>query len=338
MMLFFIEDYYENGVYTRIRSILEENGDGEIDWDRTVNNNVAYLIEDKPFYTQLDTKYKINDLYDYFRMLHEYIITECSKYLEKRELLDLFDLTPVELSDNSLEDFGQLDFILNRLQKELNIEFNTHKRKLLQVMYSYLSNKNIFNENDNLVLYGTTAYHEVWEKICKFVFNDKLNKKLSKLKLPTHLNDKYDADDELLNVIKRPVWMLNDKAPRESDTFIPDIVTIKDDKFTILDAKYYDLKLDDVITGQPGLESITKQYLYELAFKEFIQDHRFKTIKNAFLFPTQKTDISNEGKVTLEILNSLGLEDIQIIMLPVHLMYECYLKNHKLNISTLKLD
>ncbi|AWX31832.1 LlaJI family restriction endonuclease [Methanosphaera sp. BMS] len=338
MMLFFIEDYYENGVYTRIRNILEENGDGEIDWDRTVNNNVAYLIEDKPFYTQLDTKYKINDLYDYFRMLHEYIITECSKYLEKRELLDLFDLTPVELSENSLEDFGQLDFILNRLQKELNIEFNTHKRKLLQVMYSYLSNKNIFNENDNLVLYGTTAYHDVWEKICKFVFNDKLNKKLSKLKLPTHLNEKYDADDELLNVIKRPVWMLNDKAPRESDTFIPDIVTIKDDKFTILDAKYYDLKLDDVITGQPGLESITKQYLYELAFKEFIQDHGFKTIKNAFLFPTQKTDISNEGKVTLEILNSLGLEDIQIIMLPVHLMYECYLKNHKLNISTLKLD
>jgi len=337
MMLFFIEDYYENGVYTRIRNVLEENGDGEIDWEKTVNNNLAIILDDKPFYTKLETNQKINDLNDYLRLLHEYIITECSKYLEKNEMLDLFDLTPVQLSDYSLEEFGELDFILNRLQKELNVEFNTHKRKLLQVMYSYLSNKNLFDNDNNLVLYGTTAYHEIWEKVCKLVFRDKLDKKISKLTLPVPLNGNYNPNDELINVIKKPVWIIKDKPPREVDTFIPDIVTFKKDSFIILDAKYYDLKFDTTVTGQPGLESITKQYLYELAFKEFIDNYEFTTVKNAFLFPTEKSEIINKGKVKLEILHNLGLEDIQVILLPASLMYEYYLKNHKMNLSDLKL-
>ncbi|MDO5859103.1 LlaJI family restriction endonuclease, partial [Methanobrevibacter sp.] len=120
MMLFFLEDYFENGVYTSIQNILEVNGNGEIDWNRTVNDNVAIIQDNKPYYVELQTKYKINDLVNYFRLLHEYIITECSKYLEKAGLLDLFDLTPVELSDNELDDFGETEFILNKLEKELN--------------------------------------------------------------------------------------------------------------------------------------------------------------------------------------------------------------------------
>ena len=83
LMLFFIEDYYENGIYTNIQNILEINGNGEINWDRTINDNFALIKDDKPYYTELQTKYKIDDLYDYFRLLHEYIITDCSKRLEK---------------------------------------------------------------------------------------------------------------------------------------------------------------------------------------------------------------------------------------------------------------
>ena len=337
VMLFFVEDYYENGVYTIIHNIIEENGTGEIDWNRTVNNNLALIRDDKPYYTLLETKYKLNDIYDYFRLLHEYIVTECSVYLESVELLDLFDLTPVDVSDKCLDDFGELDFILGRLRMELNVEFNTHKQKLLQAMISYLSHKNLFNDESSLRVYGTTAFHEVWEKVCKEVLGDKLDKKLSQLHLPCSLSADYNGNDELISVIKKPVWMIKDKAPRPADTFIPDIVTFHDEVFIIFDAKYYYLHFDKVIDGQPGLESITKQYLYELAFKDFIYEHGFNQVFNAFLFPTEKDNVCNMGYVTLEILSNLGLEDIQVIMLPASVVYDYYLRNERMDLSKLKL-
>lgn len=335
MMLFFVEDYFENGVYINIQNILETNGGGEIDWNRTVNENVAIIKNNKPYYTDLQTKYKINDLFDYFRLLHEYIITECSIYLEKAGLLELFDLTPVELSDKELDDFEDINLILERLQKELNVEFNTHKQKILRSMHSYLSNKNAHTNENYLTLYGTPAYHEIWEKMCVYVFSDKLHKRLKDLTLPVNLNPKYSKNKKLIDLIKKPKWIYKNIYEKEAKgTLIPDIVTFHDDEFIILDAKYYNLRFtQDNLDGQPGLESITKQYLYELAFKEFIEDHEFKGVKNAFLFPTYEEKIENKGRVKLDILSDLGLEDIQVIMLPANQVNSFYLNNKKINIS-----
>ena len=339
MMLFFLEDYFENGVYTNIQNILEINGNGEIDWNRTVNDNVAIIQDNKPYYVELQTKYKINDLFNYFRLLHEYIITECSQYLEKAGLLELFDLTPVELSDKELDDFGDVDIILQKLEKELNVEFNTHKIKLLQSMHSYLSNKNAHTNENYLTLYGTSAYHEIWEVICAHVFGDKLHKKLRDLNLPVRLNSKYSPNQELIKLIKKPKWIYKDNYPKEAEgTFIPDIVTIYNNEFVILDAKYYSLKFSqDKLDGQPGLESITKQYLYELAFKDFIETHQFSGVKNAFLFPTYDGEIENKGHVKLDILSNWGLENIQVIMLPAGEINQMYLDNKKMDISRLDL-
>ena len=83
LMLFFLEDYYENGLYTNMEDILEINGNGEIHWDRTINNYTPILNNNQPYYVEQETKSKIKDIYDYYRLLHEYIITQCSKYLEK---------------------------------------------------------------------------------------------------------------------------------------------------------------------------------------------------------------------------------------------------------------
>lgn len=93
----------------------------------------------------------------------------------------------------------------------------------------------------------------------------------------------------------------------------------------------------DKLDGQPGLESITKQYLYELAFKKFIDDHEFKGVKNAFLFPTYESEIENKGRVKLDILSNLGLEDIQVIMLPAGMINCLYLENKKISFSYLEL-
>lgn len=332
LMLFFIEDYYQNGIYTNIQNILEINGNGEINWDRTINDNFALIKENKPYYTELQTKYKIDDLYDYFRLLHEYIITDCSKRLEKSNLLEYFDLMNVELSDKTLDDFGDVDYILTRIEKELNIEFNTHKQKLLKSMHAYLSNKNSFTNENFLTLYGTSSYHVIWEEMCSQVFSNKLDKQLKDI-----INTKSNL--RLIDIIEKPNWISNyDFSIRAKDTYIPDLITFFKGKFIIFDAKYYNIKFKrDQLAGQPGIESISKQYFYELAYKTFIDYVGFKGVKNAFLFPTYDNKIDNKGYVELKMLSRLGLENIQVIMLPASEINQLYLDNKKMDISRLNL-
>ena len=332
MMVFFLEDYYEYGVYTNIKNILEVNGNGEIDWNRTINYTDPIINDNRPYYVELHTKNNIDDLYDYFRRLHEYIITKCSKKLESAGLLDLFDLTAVEISDKAQEDFGEEDYILEKLEKELHVEFNSHKQKLLKSMHTFIKEENSFSNENYLTLYGTTSYHVIWEEMCKKVFKDKLNKSLKELGFK-------DSKTKLLDLIKKPKWIYKDIKIHEAEgTFIPDIVTFYENQFVILDAKYYKLKFDENnLSGQPGLESITKQYLYELAYREFIEEHSFKGVKNAFLLPKYTGEIENIGIAKLEILSTLGLEDIQVIMLPADKINQFYLDNKKISIKMLNL-
>lgn len=329
MMIFFIEDYFENGIYTNIQNIHEINGSGEIDWDKTINNIDPILKNNRPYYGELYTKYKINDLFDYFRLLHEYIITDCSKRLDELNLIELFDLTPVELSDKTQDDFGELDFILEKLQKELNVEYNSHKRKLLKSMYAYLKGKNSFTNDNLMTIYGTTAYHVIWEEICSNVFSNKLNKYV------IFKNKKQKLKD----VIEKPKWILRSGKYHEAlKTFEPDIVTYTDDTFIILDAKYYKLTFNEhYLEGQPGLGDITKQYLYQLALKDYISEKKFENVRNALLFPKYAGEIENKGKVDIEILSGIPLEVVQVIMLPASELNEAYLKNGNMSIERLQL-
>ena len=350
LMLFFIEDYYEHGVYTHIQNILEINGNGEINWEKTINDTYPFIRNNKPFYTELHTRYKINDLNDYFRLLHEYIITECSINLKKADLLDYFDLTPVELTDKTLYDFGDKEFILKKLEKELNMEFNTHKRKLLRAMHSYLSSQDSFTNKNSLIRYGVYKYEHVWEEMCSQVFNNILDEEFRHLiksedKLAKRIldlinsNRKYDLDTTLHKLIEKPKWMSIDGFKKCSEnTYIPDIITFFNDDFIILDAKYYSLTFERYkdLSGQPGIESISKQYFYELAFKDLFNVLSFK---NAFLFPTYGSKVENKGYVELEMLHNLNLQNIQIIMLPANKINELYLNNEKCeDISRLELD
>lgn len=67
--LFLMYDYYESGVYNNTQEIIESNGSGEILWDRTINETFTLLSGNRPFYTELQTRKRVNDEYDYFKRL-----------------------------------------------------------------------------------------------------------------------------------------------------------------------------------------------------------------------------------------------------------------------------
>ena len=346
VILFLLNDYYEYGIYTNSEDIIEVNGEGEILWGMTIDESFALIEDNRPYYMELYTQKSVDDDTDYFKRLHECIITECSKQLHEAQLDSLFDMENIELSEETLLDFGDKDYILERIYKELNIQFNTRRQILLKTLYAYISqDKRMLKENDGISMYGTTTYHTVWEKVCAEVFDNKLNTTLGQLKMSVDLADRYESlkKKTLIDIIEKPVWEGIDTTEIASDTLIPDLISmpIVDgvDNFIIFDAKYYNIQLEKgkTLRGNPGVGDVTKQYLYQLAYREFIKLHNIAVVRNCFLMPTEKEVIVNKGIAKIRMLEALGLENIQIRLMPAKLMYEYYLSKKKIDISLLEL-
>lgn len=337
VLLFLLQDYYENGVYSNTEDVIESNGSGEILWDKTINETFTLLSGNRPYYPDLQTKKRVTDEFDFFKRLHECILTRASEELRDADLLDLFELTEVDLTDEKLDEFGDADYILYRIEKELNTQFNTRKQLVLKTIYAYIDRGGSLYDMDCLSLFGTNSFHCVWETVCAEIMDNKLDKRLGELRLPVPLRPEYDRRRKLISLIEKPLWTATNK--RADDTLIPDLITIAENQFIIFDAKYYNVQLErgSAPKGQPGIESVTKQYLYQLAYQNFISAHNFSVIRNCFLMPTEKKKIEDRGEVLMNMLSDLGLENIKVRLLPADMAYDHYLSGRKLDISQLEL-
>lgn len=110
VMLFLLQDYFEYGVYTNTQGIIESNGSGDILWDKTINETFALLSNNRPYYPELLTMKRVNDDFDFFKRLHECILTRCTAELRDADLLDLFDIMGADISDERIEDFGDKEY------------------------------------------------------------------------------------------------------------------------------------------------------------------------------------------------------------------------------------
>ena len=340
IIIYLIEDYYENGLYSNYIKVMETDGNGEINWDKTINETQALIHNRKPYYLELYTKKNINDNENYFKLLHEFILTECTKKLKDAKLLNLFDFKAITLSNNTLNDFGSKQYVLYRINQELNVQFNNRKQSLLKAMYFYIKQEDYYHkDNDSFNCYGTNSYNLVWEDMCGSVLNNKLKEHLYELNLKN--SNIYDKNETLLSIIEKPKWYLlnelNQCKKSEEETLIPDSITFYDNEhgleFIIFDAKYYKWPLN----RKPGINDIIKQYIYELAYEDFMKKNGFVDSKNCFLIPYDGETVENKGFVELNILKKLGLKNIQVILLPAKTINQLYIENKELDISKLKI-
>jgi hypothetical protein len=350
VMLFLLQDYFEYGAYTNTQDIIESNGSGDILWDKTINETFTLLSKNRPYYPELLTIKRTNDEFDYFKRLHECVLTRCTEELRDADLLDLFDILGVDLSDETLDDFGDKDYILDRITKELNVQFNTRKQLLLKTLYAYIANSRALDDLDCFSMFGTNSFNLVWEKVCAEVLDNQLQKPIGSISLPVALSERYRdiRTKKLIELIDKPEWSSVSEAGvpfthLAEDTLIPDIISVyqKDGVFTfvIFDAKYYNIQLErsKKLRGQPGIESVTKQYLYQLAYKSFVEDHQIQRVRNCFLMPSAGETVVDKGTVSLKMLKSLGLQDIKLRLLPAALMFQHYLDNTHIDVEILNL-
>lgn len=364
--LYLLDDYYQNGVYSNIQTIIETNGDGEIDWDKTINETFAIIKRNTPYYVELQTINTQSNEFDYFKMLHECVLTLCSQELEKTGVLELFDISPVELTGMQLDEFGDTDYIKYRLEKEIQNQFVTKKQTLLKTLYTFISESKTNDVNNSVSLFGTNAFNLVWEKVCGEVFANQLNKKFKEFKKegliseyprnPNYNPDEPKSDDlfmrgndKLIDLIEKSKWKIKGDILKTQDTLIPDIISIEKENnaFLILDAKYYYIEKDEskkLIYHQPGIQDVVKQFAYNNAYNDFIFDCKFEKVGNAFLIPekTYKKDenvIKVIGEVTLNLMQGYSFEPlapIQVIELNPDFLFNNYLQNKKLITNLVK--
>lgn len=355
LMLFLFDDYYENGSYINKKEVYEKNGHGEISWSKTIDESFCYISKNKPYYFETYNKKKTNDDSDYFKRLHDCILSEISKNLNEMDLLDLFDLTPVDISDEELSDFGDNDYILNKLENELAMQYNTRKQELLHGLHSYITKKEEFENSISISSFATSNFKSVWENICQNVMESVLHEQIGELFGEFGELEEYE-NVTLFDYVEKPIWKkqgttLTMKTPgtHELDAISLYVDENNDMNFIISDAKYYHYNIDsdeNIISGQPGIEDIRKQYFYQIAYKDLIdiikknrQPSNVK-VENLLLSPTENSEIETLT-VSLPSLvgDPLNLVLIKSFLLPATEIYDLYLSNkaNKLEIMCKKL-
>lgn len=325
-----IDSYNEHGLYSRDKSIIEINGDGEILWDRTINEESAYFNKNVPIYLDLITVNDITNENDIFRRIHSCILSECCTILE--DLLEILCIEKIILTNEYISDVGSKDYLIYIIESESTKQFVTWKQKILEKMLEYINKDEIKNSIDNISFVGTNSFNLIWEDVCSVAMGNSLDKTMKQLNLkPTN---GYVDSDLLKDVIPKPKWKHNasNKIHLAKKTLIPDLITVTNGSIYIYDAKYYNIILnEEKVAKNPGVGDLTKQYLYELAYNDLINLNKLEVKRNAFLMPSDSKEEIILGVASFEIFSVLEpenkLRDIEIILKPCERMYEIYLNN-----------
>lgn len=310
MIHYLLQDYEENGLYTTDKLELQLNGDGEINWNQTIEYNQAYVSKGNIIYLDFFTQNIINDEENFIRKIHMFVLTQCSKIIRDLGVSEILGFPEVYF-EVSADELGDQDYILDKIQIEKSKQFIDNKLILLDALYYFISEQKSFKSGDSVHLFGTRSFEIVWEKVCSYVFKNQYR--------------------EFKKYIPHPVWKdFRTSKETTKDTLIPDILRKLDDYqlFFVIDAKYYTTTFNEygtLINNAPGITDITKQYLYEKVFYKYLNIRHYG-FYNIFILPTDKeTEIFGEAR--FELFDNLG--PVFLLRFNAQNLFSMYIKRHQ---------
>ena len=200
-----------------------------------------------------------------------------SKYASKGADQLISSECQTHLSFEQLTD--QSPIYCTHIKLELLQTFNSEDILILQILHDYVEkNKSFrFKGLNEVRLYGTNKFQNVWEHICSRIFNNQYN--------------------NLKNTFAQPRWFIDNHLLDGRGEFIPDVLLSVDNNLIILDAKYY----YPIPKNICGVSDVAKQLLYSQIAKS-------DSVKNIFLFPSDDSSISMEYLGYVSIYDSTGQE------------------------------
>ena len=313
----FLRDYLEKGLYIVQRRELELNGQGEIDWQTTIDEFQPFIKKGRPYYMDVKTEQAYSDEDHYITRLQKCLVTTWGRKLEGLGLSSVLRVNVPMLSEDELDQLGDENSQIAQINRELNVQFVTKSRETLALMKELIQ-RSAENKAANYesLSFGMTGVHALWEKACAEVLGSELD-----MRICDDCGLTWDEGVKFKDYMPCPIWSeLGNRWKCDADGWKLDFIrTWPTDgqgkkKLVILDAKYYCAcwsGKDDkrTIKGQPGIADIAKQMFYQMAFQELLNKNPDVAIVNAFLFPADdsqpfkdhsQTNIrGNEGKVAL---------------------------------------
>lgn len=370
VLLFLLNDYVDNGIYSEDERIIELNGEGSINWNLTVSQIDPLIIDNKPIYFDVYTDKKIDNEKNYCTRLHRYILSVSTYEMAEIGLSSIFGLPLLDLTEDDRDFFGDTENILEKIDSEIRTQFDDRKKAILKALELYVKirdeKENIKAQKgeDALDFFGTRSFHVVWEEIINEIYVSQKKITLEEIRnnyvssldycacMPNGSVIYIEKETALDEIIDKPAWNIKNKISGKEETywpsrtFIPDYLRFTDDgkEFYILDAKYYvpqylkKAKTDNVIIHQPGVQDIAKQYIYYMAYQRLLRGNGIDVghVKNYFVMPTE--DESFElGNVEIDFFKDFipNVFNIRIKMLNVSQLYNDYLGGCKHNVEEL---
>lgn len=243
-----IKDYLAYGLYVVNERQSEKNGNGRIDWERTIKKGLPFMKNNKFVYVDLVTSRNSMNQNSLIKEIHESVILQCIR--------DFGWLYGVTDRGKQVELNLTIDKQVIVLKKKLRETFSGRQIRLLQYLIAYLEKKTGEDLDLSLV---TPYFYTVWEEM---------------------LQNMFEHNEELNKLVPKPYWQIEGSKKPKYTRQIPDILVKHKGSLIILDAKYYSIRSGN-LSKFPGWESVVKQLYYNLSLKNEHYEH----IKNIFIMP-----------------------------------------------------
>lgn len=349
IILFIIDDYYMNGVYTNYKDIVKVGDPERIDWDRTINDGTPYMIDGFPIYTEYIVHEMKEDNDSLISLIHQIAVSRCMYYLSKWGLDYIFSAEDDLYIEKTFQDCGSFESIIAEISLEQNIQFDSRKMEVLKALQSFIeyekrhAQKNVSKLNNEYSIFGTNNFDMLWQRACEVAFSDVYKTPIIELYDKGLLDNKPINDsDSISSTVEHPIWTIERKKQRADESLELDCVSIerthKVDYLAIIDAKYYMIDVDKPSIGAPGVGDIIKQYAYQMAVDKFIKDQASQCfrINNYFVMPSESNKVI-KGNASLKFFEKIAnVNTIEVRLVPAKDILQCYILNSHLELSYLR--
>ncbi len=247
---------------------------GKQDWARTIRKNVPLVQYQSGVSSFIYTKFEVraasyND---------KKLITQINRFCVY-EAFERLGWLYFSYKPEKPEHYPDIKTSISIVHSKLCNTNDDKKRSLFQAMFDML---NYIGEkvSDKQFYFGTDNFEHVWEKIIDKAFGE-INK------------DKY---------FPRSRWLLDYGKYHEKRPLMPDTIMIYNNKYYVLDAKYYKYGCTGIPSHLPNASSINKQITYGEYIEKYIGVDS-NLLFNAFIMPFNKA--KNCFKIS-DIVGNIG--------------------------------
>ena len=289
LLVYIVTDYAHHGLYRDDRQEEQMNGRGRILWNKTIQSTYPVIQDKRPYYMDLVVRHTVDDHDNFFTRLHLSIVNKCYDTLEKLGLIKLLSLPQITEDAVPEDDLGDDNYLKHRILSEMGCQFDSRRRHILQLMLKYVKKEaeRDIDHPDEMV-FGSTAFHAVWEEVCREVFG---------------------KDERKQHEIAPPEWIFEGKPAWQGtkESLEPDIIIKRPNAYWLFDAKYYLPRVNgNTVYGLPGVGDVTKQFLYQQALQAQA-DAAALPIHNAFLMPLPDGELAQSSTAPISFFARVSM-------------------------------